>query len=190
MRKRFDLDEMSDEQILKLIASKNTFEQGFKALMATYQERLYWHVRRMVTSHEETDDVLQNTFVKVFKGISTFRGGSSLYTWLYRIATNEALNALKKMNRIKTYNGGEGDLEIMDTLASDAWFDGDQAQAMLVAAINTLPDKQKAVFNLRYHEDMSYADISEVTGTSVGALKASYHHAAKKIESYLTQRVS
>ena len=182
--------EMSDEQILELLAEKKTFERGFKALMGKYQERLYWHVRRMVTSHEETDDVLQNTFVKAFKGLSTFRGGSTLYTWLYRIATNEALNALKKMKRIKTYDGGEGDLEIMDTLASDAWFDGDAAQAKLLAAVGTLPDKQKAVFNLKYHEDMSYAQISDITGTSVGALKASYHHAVKKIESYLTQRVS
>ncbi len=181
---------MNDEQILGLIAERKTFEQGFKALMDKYQERLYWHVRRMVTSHEETDDVLQNTFVKAFKGLPTFRGGSSLYTWLYRIATNEALNALKKMRRMQTYNGGEGDLEVMDTIAADTWFDGDEAEAKLIAAVGSLPDKQKAVFNLRYHEEMSYAEISEITGTSVGALKASYHHAVKKIESYLTQRVS
>ena len=184
------MTEITDEQILELIGKETTFEQGFRLLMGKYQERLYWHVRRMVNSHEEADDVLQNAFIKVFKGFKTFRGGSSLYTWLYRIATNEALNALKKLKRNRSTGLDDGEFDMAERLTSDPWFDGDEALVKLLRAVNSLPDKQKAVFNLRYHEDLSYAEISKVTGTSVGALKASYHHAVKKIESFLTEQVS
>lgn len=183
---RDDVKERPDAQILELLGQPATYDTGFRALMVKYQERLYYHVRRMVTDHDDTDDVLQNTFVKVHKGIGKFRGQSGLYTWLYRIATNEAITFLNARKR-KATTSLDDDGVLQDRIAGDVFFDGDRAQARLVAAIGTLPEKQRAVFNMRYFDEMPYEDISEVTGTSVGALKASYHHAAKKIESFFKQ---
>lgn len=164
-------------------------EQGFRLLMEKYQQRLYWHVRRMVYDHEDANDVIQNCFVKVYRSIGNFERKAKLYTWLYRIATNEAITFLnkKKQKQTETIDGGEQPLA--ERLRADTYFDGDEVELRLQAAIDGLPDKQKLVFNLRYFDEMSYADMSETLGTSEGALKASFHHAVKKVEAYLRKTV-
>lgn len=141
----------------------------------------------MVTDHEDANDVLQNTFVKVFRYIAQFEGKSSLYTWLYRIATNEAISFLNQQKRKQSTSLEDGDGLLAQQLRADSYFDGDQAQVRLQQALRLLPEKQRAVFNLRYFEEMSYQDMSEVLETSVGALKASFHHAVKKIEHYFKE---
>jgi RNA polymerase sigma-70 factor (ECF subfamily) len=176
---------LSDEEILELILKRKQEERGFRALLEAYQERLYWHVRRMVTEHEDANDVLQNTFVKVYRNIGSFRQQSKLYTWLYRIATNESLTFLEKRKRRTSLALDEEESGLANRLEADSYFDGDEAQVRLQQALQTLPDKQRLVFNMRYFDEMSYQDISESLDTSVGALKASYHHAAKKIEKYI-----
>ena len=178
-------ESVSDETILKLLEAPSTFEKGFRLLLQKYQERLYWHIRRMVTEHEDANDVMQNTFVKVYKGIKNFKGNSQLYTWLYRIASNESITFLRKKQRqISTsIHDEEGGLE--NQLRADTYFDGNEIQRKLQLALNELPEKQRLVFNMRYFEEMPYKDISASLGTSVGALKASYHHAVKKIEAFL-----
>lgn len=170
-------------KILELLDSQTTFEQGFHLLVQHYKERLYWHIRRMVTHHADSDDVLQNTFIKVYKGLPKFKRQSKLYTWLYRIATNEALTFLKK--RRHSYSIHDEDLALSRKLKADEYFEGDRAQRILQEALSILPDKQRLVFNMRYFEEMPYKDISAIVDTSVGALKASYHHAVKKIEAYV-----
>lgn len=188
MNNRDTVKEMPDEQILGLLRKPATYELGFRTLMVTYQERLYHHIRRMITDHDDTDDVLQNTFVKVHRGLAGFREQSGLYTWMYRIATNEALSFLQSRKR-KSVQSLDEESAAHERISGDVFFDGDAAQARLLAGIQTLPDKQKAVFNMRYYDEMSYEQMSKVTGTSVGALKASYHHAAKKVETYLKEVV-
>jgi RNA polymerase sigma-70 factor, ECF subfamily len=177
---------MSDADILELISEQATLEKGFRLLMTRYQERLYWHVRRMVVHHEDADDVIQNTFIKVFKGLSGFKGNAKLYTWLYRIATNETMSFLQKKKRHQTQST-DGEQDLTQNLQADPFFDGDEVQARLIEAIQQLPEKQRVVFNMRYYDEMKYAEMSEVLGTSVGALKASYHHAAKKIEHFFRE---
>lgn len=180
------MKDISDADILELISKKATFDKGFSLLMDRYQERLYWHVRRIVVDHDDADDVIQNTFIKVFKGLSGFKRRSKLYTWLYRIATNESMSFLQKRKRHLTQStDSEGSLTL--NLAADPYFDGDEVQARLVQAVGQLPDKQRVVFNMRYYDEMKYSEISEILGTSTGALKASYHHAAKKIEHFFKQ---
>lgn len=176
---------MSDEQILEDMHRADTQEKAFRALMTKYQERLYLHIRRMNLEHADADDVLQNTFVKVFRNIKKFQGKSELYTWLYRIATNEAITFLRQKKRRQSTSIDQESTTYQ--LEADTWFDGNEAQRKLKAAIDTLPNKQKMVFNMRYFDEMSYKDISEAVGTSVGGLKASYHHAVKKIEDFLKQ---
>jgi len=172
----------TDEQIMDLLRSEQTFERGFRLLMSQYRERLYWHVRRMVQIHDDADDVLQNTFIKVYRGISQFEGKSKLYTWLYRIATNEALTHLQSQARHASSSLDDTANLLSNRLKADEWFDGDAVQAKLILAIAELPDKQKQVFNLRYYDEMPYEEMSQLLTTSVGALKASFHHATKKIE--------
>lgn len=156
-------------------------------LMENYQERLYWQIRRMVLDHEDANDVLQNCFVKVYRSIHNFEGKSKLFTWLYRIATNEAITFLNKKNKRQTTSMNHESLNLENKLSADPFFDGNRAQIKLQEALNTLPEKQKLVFNMRYFDEMSYQDISDVLGTSVGALKASFHHASQKIEKYMRQ---
>lgn len=178
---------VSDEEILSLMQEQRTQEQGFRLLMQQYQERLYWHIRRMVIEHEDANDVLQNCLVKAFRGIHQFEGKSSLFTWLYRIATNESLTFLSKKNRRTTSSIDDENTNLGNRLQADEFFDGDALQIRLKKALNLLPEKQRIVFNLRYYEEMSYQDMSEVLSTSVGALKASFHHAVKKIETYFKE---
>jgi RNA polymerase sigma-70 factor (ECF subfamily) len=171
-----------DEQILELLGSAHTYERGFRLLMSQYKERLYWHIRRMVLVHNDADDVLQNTFIKIYKGIAHFEGKSKLYTWLYRIATNEAISFLQQKARQSTASLDDVENALSSRLKADTWFDGDAVQQKLQEAIAALPEKQKQVFQLRYYDEMPYEEMATLLGTSVGALKASFHHAAKKIE--------
>lgn len=151
--------------------------------MEDFQQRLYWHIRKIVGDHEDAHDVLQNTFIKVWKSIDKFRGDSKLYTWLYRIATNEALSFL----RSKKTNDSNAELHLWNATA-DPYFNGDEAQETLWQAIHSLPDKQKAVFTMKYFDDLPYEDMALITGTSVGALKASYHHATQKIKAFVQNK--
>lgn len=174
----------NDQQIITLCQSADTIDKGFGLLMMKYQERLYWHIRRMVKNHEDTDDILQNTFVKVYRNLDKYRSDAKLYTWLYRIATNETLDHFRKdKGNLSVSIDDETDHVV--SLVADDYFDGNHLQRELAIAINALPEKQKLVFNLRYYDEMPYADMAEVLETSVGALKASYHLAVKKIEKYI-----
>jgi RNA polymerase sigma-70 factor, ECF subfamily len=177
--------ETTDDYILSLLKGKNTYEQGFRLLMQKYQEPLYRHIRRMVFDHDDADDVIQNTFIKVYRNIERFEGKSKLFTWLYRIATNEAITFLNSKNRKNTDTLDSPETaHLANRLQADVFFDGDDLQLKLQQAMALLPDKQRAVFNLRYYDEMPYEEMSEVLDTSVGALKASYHHAVKKIETF------
>lgn len=177
----------SDDQILELLRSDKTFDRGFRMLMGAYKERLYWHIRRLVSAHEDADDVLQNTFIKIYRGILQFEGKSKLYTWMYRIATNEAITFLQTRTRHHTNSIDDSAGPLANTLRADAWFDGDALQQQLQTAMAQLPEKQRIVFNLRYYDEMPYEEMSGMLDTSVGALKASFHHAVKKIESFFRE---
>ena len=159
----------------------------FEDLVSQYKERLYWHIRRMVISHDDADDVLQNTFIKVYKNLHNFNGESQIYTWLYRIATNESLTFIKKRKRTTQIGSEELKESLVANLTSDPYFNGDEAQLTLQKAIDTLPAKQKQVFVMKYFDELQYNEISEILDTSEGALKASYHHAVKKITEYVTE---
>lgn len=159
---------------------------SFNSLVAKYSERLYWHIRKLVTFHEDADDVLQNTFIKIYQNLSKYRGDSAIYTWMHRIATNEALTFLKKKNRYKGISIDSEEMEkFKGKMEAEQYFEGDEIQSKLQNALETLPAKQKLVFNMRYFNEMKYSEISEKLQTSEGALKASYHHAVKKIEEFL-----
>ena len=178
---------MTDSQILELFKGGQT-QAAFNEIVKTYSERLYWHVRSLVCSHEDADDLMQDIFVKVWSSLPSFRGDSQLYTWLYRIATNEALNFLYKQ-KVRAALQFESLSENLERkIEDDPYFNGNEAQMLLAKAIAALPKKQKAVFCMRYYQEMSYEDISEVLGTSVGALKASYHFAYEKIKQELKEK--
>ena len=166
---------------------KSLLQEQFDSLVRNYKERLYWHIRRMVVSHDDADDVLQNTFIKVFKNLENFKGDSQLYTWLYRIATNESLTFLKKKARRLQISDIQLQEHLTANLKSDPYFDGEAAKIKLQNAINTLPQRQKQVFLLKYYDELPYSEISEILETSEGSLKASYHHAVKKITKYVTE---
>ncbi|TEW77172.1 RNA polymerase sigma factor [Gramella jeungdoensis] len=153
--------------------------------MSLYKERLYWHIRKIVFIHDDADDVLQNTFIKVFKNIHSFKEESKLFSWMYRIATNEAITFINKKAAKKQVDLSELQLNIVQKLNNDIHFSGDEIQLLLQKAIITLPHKQQLVFNMKYFDEMKYKDMSEILDTSVGALKASYFHAVKKIEEFL-----
>lgn len=174
----------NEEYIYKLLESDKTKREAFNIIVRSYSEQLYWKIRYIVLRHEDADDVLQNTFMKAWSNIGTFHKKSKLITWLYSIAINEALDYLRK-NKKYTSATVSDDVCISDMLMSDDYFDGDEAQALLMQAISTLPEVQRTVFNLRYFDNMKYSEISEILKTSEGALKASYHIAVKKISEYL-----
>ena len=178
--------QVEDSEILKKFAQENTRDEAFRLLLTKYQQKVYWHIRRMVISHDDTDDLVQDVFLKVWKSLSNFRSDSQLYTWLYRIATNESITFLKRKkirNSISIDDTAGKDM--VKKLAESPYFDGDKAQMKLQKALLTLPEKQRLVFNMKYFDDLKYEDISEILGTSVGALKASFHIAVKKIEHIL-----
>ncbi|WP_299108601.1 RNA polymerase sigma factor [uncultured Tenacibaculum sp.] len=171
--------------LINQLQDNKTKEEAFRWLISQYKERLYWHIRKIVISHDDTDDVLQNTFIKVYRSIDKFKGESKLFSWLYRIATNEAITFINKRAKEKNIELSDMQFQLASNLDSDTWFDGDQIQIILQKAIATLPQKQQLVFNMKYFDDMKYQEISDILETSVGALKASYHHAVKKIEEYI-----
>jgi RNA polymerase sigma-70 factor, ECF subfamily len=172
-----------DSDIFELL--KTDPDKGFKIIVERYGSKLYWHIRRLVILHEDADDALQNTFISSWKNIEKFRRESSLYTWLYSIATNEALTIIDKRQKNSAVSLEDLSSWFASSLEGSTWFDGDEAQVKLQNAILRLPEKQRVVFNLKYFEEMPYEDMSHVLNTSVGALKASYHIAVKKIEDYL-----
>ena len=175
---------MRDEHIINL-CSEGEFELAFNQIIETYSERLYWHVRRFVCSHEDTDDLLQDIFIKIWNSLPSFRGDSQIYTWLYRIATNETLNYLRKIRRENAVSFDVVGEMLATRIDEDPSFNGNALQRELHKAIQRLPEKQRLVFNMRYFDELKYEDIAEITGTSVGALKASYHHAYNKIKESL-----
>ena len=172
---------MTDPQIIALWESGQQ-ERAFNEIVKSYSERLYWHVRRFVCSHEDTDDLLQEIFIKIWAALPSFRGEAQLFTWLYRIATNETLNFLRKQKVRASLRFQSLDAELERRIDEDPYFNGTEAQRLLSKAIARLPEKQRIVFSLRYYEDMKYEDIAQITGTSVGALKASYHIAYEKLK--------
>lgn len=176
---------IAEETLVERLKASESQAQAFEVLVNTYKQRLYWHIRRIVLNHDDADDILQNTFIKVFKNIDGFKGDSKLYSWMYRIATNEALTFLKSKSKKLAISNGELQERMINNLQSDVYFEGDEIQLKLQKAIATLPDRQKLVFNMKYFEDLKYERISEILDTSVGGLKASYHLAVKKIEEYL-----
>jgi RNA polymerase sigma-70 factor (ECF subfamily) len=173
----------SDSDIFELL--KSDTGKGFRLIVERYSSKLYWHIRRLVILHEDADDALQNTFINAWWNIENFRSESSLYTWLYSIATNEALGLINKRNRHNTLSIDDLGTRFAGSAEGSTWFDGDEAQILLQNAILRLPEKQRVVFNLRYYEEMPYEEMSRILNTSEGALKASYHHAVKKVEDFL-----
>lgn len=174
-----------DIELLVQFRNPGTKEKAFTAILKKYQEKLYWHIRRLVVDHEDANDVLQNMFIKVWKGLDNFREDSQLYTWLYRIATNESLSFLEQQKRRSAVSMDEEENSLTNKLKADRYFDANKLEWKLQLAIQQLPEKQRIVFNLRYYDEMPYEEMSRVLETSEGALKASYHHAAKKIEDFI-----
>ncbi|MCD8260656.1 MAG: sigma-70 family RNA polymerase sigma factor [Bacteroides sp.] len=177
--------DITEKEIVPLIQNPDTQRKGFEMIVEQYSEQLYWQIRRMVLDHEDANDLLQNTFIKAWTNLDYFRGEAKLSTWLYRIALNECLNFLNKQRSSTMVAIDDPEAVMVEKLEGDSYFSGDEAQILLQKALLTLPEKQRMVFNLKYFQEMKYEEMSEIFGTSVGALKASYHHAVKKIEAYL-----
>jgi RNA polymerase sigma factor (sigma-70 family) len=173
---------LNDKELLEKLRSDETRTYGFNLLVREYQERIYWHIRKMVIDHDDSDDLVQEVFIKVWKNLDKFRADAQLYTWIYRIATNECLTFLDKKKRRYFLPIGDVEGELLQKMDNSPHVDGDEIQMKLQRALLKLPNKQRLVFNMKYFDDMKYDDIAEITNTSVGALKASYHHAVKKIE--------
>lgn len=177
----------NEQDFILQLADPSTKELAFKELLKLYKERLYWHIRHMVKSHDDADDVLQNTFIKVYKNIHNFKGDSKLYSWMYRIATNESITHINKNAKRLNLNNEETHQHMVNNLKADVYFESDDIQYKLQQAIATLPQRQQQVFNMKYFQDIKYKNMADILETSEGALKASYHIAVKKIEAFLTQ---
>lgn len=175
---------VNEDLLLQQLRDPKTAQAAFSVLVGEYTEPLYWHLRRMVLDHEDANDLLQNTFIKAWTNIDSFQGNAKISTWLYRIATNEALTFLSKQSTMPSVSIDDDESSPVNQLESDEFFDGDELQLRLQEALKTLPPKQQLVFNMKYFDEMKYEDMSEILGTSVGALKASYHLAVKKIATY------
>lgn len=180
----FKLADIQEKEILELLNNPKTFNKGFELMIKSYQSRIYWVIRRMVISHDDANDLVQDVFVKVFRSFSSFKNQSSLYTWIYSIATNTTLNFLTGKKHKNLISGGNADQMMAERLRSDPWFDADEIMIKFQQAMSQLPEKQRIVFQMRYYDEIKYEDMSKMLDTSVGALKASYHHAVKKIEEY------
>ena len=176
---------IQDTELLLQFRDPDSREKAFTAIIKKYQEKLYWHIRRMVVEHEDANDVLQNVFIRVWNGLDNFREDSQLYTWLYRIATNECLSYLEQQKRKSAVSFDEIESGLANKIVADKYFDPNKLEWKLQLAIQQLPEKQRVVFTLRYYDEMPYEEMSRVLDTSEGALKASYHHAVKKIEDYI-----
>lgn len=175
---------LDEAEVIRLLASSEGRQKVFPMIVDQYSQSLYWKIRSIVLTHEDTDDVLQNTFLKAWKSLPTFQGKAKLSTWLYRIAINESLDFLRRQ-KTAALSSADADLSVVNRLLADDYFDGDKSQAVLQEAIATLPDVQRTVFTLRYYDEMKYSEISEILGTSEGSLKASYHIAVQKITDYV-----
>lgn len=176
-----------DESLLMAFKEGSNKEAAYTKLITKYQERLYWHIRRLVVHHEDANDVLQNVLIKVWKYLDNFRGDANLYTWLYRIATNETLTFIKKEKKRASVSISEEDTGLEEKLKAEPGFDPNRLEWKLQQAIQSLPEKQRIVFTLRYYDEMPYAEMAQVLETSEGALKASYHHAVKKVEKFIKE---
>lgn len=176
---------MEEEELVQLLQNPKRKDEAFGILLKEYKVRLYWHIRNFVKVHEDADDVLQNVFIKVYRNIHKFKGESKLYSWMYRIASNESITFLNKKAKKLNISNEEIKDYILDNLQSDVYFEGDEIQLKLQKAIAKLPEKQQLVFNMKYFQDLKYKEMSIILETSVGALKSNYHHAVKKIEVYL-----
>jgi RNA polymerase sigma factor (sigma-70 family) len=177
---------LNDAELLTQFRNPVTKEKAYTTIIKKYQEKLYWHIRRMVIDHDDANDVLQNVFIRVWKGLENFREDSQLYTWLYRIATNECLTFLEQQKKRTTVSLSDVETGLSDKIKADQNFDANKLEWKLQLGIQQLPEKQRIVFQLRYYDEMPYEEMSKVLDTSEGALKASYHHAVKKIEEYIT----
>ena len=183
------MQDYNEDIVIEQLQNPATVRQAFARVVARYSEPLYWQIRKMVLSHDDANDLLQNTFLKAWGSIEYFRGDAKLSTWLYRIAVNEALTFLARERERRNLTADDTDDFLLSHVERAEYFDGDRAQRLLQEAVLQLPEKQRLVFNMCYFDEMKYEDMSEILGTSVGALKASYHHAAKKIEEYLQDHV-
>jgi len=179
-------DPANDHMLVASFRNEKLKETAFTQLVRKYQERLYWHIRRMVVEHEDTNDILQNVFIKVWRNLETFREESNLYTWLYRISTNETLTWIEQQKRRSAVSISGSEDIFAEKLVAQKDFDANKTEWKLQQAIQSLPEKQRIVFNLRYYDEMPYDEMAQVLDTSAGALKASYHHAVKKVEQYMT----
>ena len=176
-----------EELVIEQLHHQETAREAFSKVIQHYSQPLYWQIRRMVIDHDDTNDVLQNTFIKAWTNINNFRGEAKLSTWLYKIAVNESITFINKKKAQNNISIDDDSVFLVNNLEADKFFDGDETQVQLQKAIASLPDKQRLVFNMRYYDEMKYEDMSEILGTSVGALKASYHHAVKKIEAFFSE---
>jgi len=179
------MKQYTDEELLAMFSGGDNPNYAFNLIVRKYQESVYWHVRRLVVSHDDANDIVQDVFVKTWQALGKFRKDSALYTWIYRIATNEAFSFLNKKKRRFMLPLVDVSKQLEETLESDVYYQGSEIEKKIQKAILSLPDKQRAVFNLRYYDEMKYEDMAEILNTSVGALKASYHHAVKKIEQFV-----
>ena len=182
------MNNINEKELISRLQDLNTRRKAFEEVVKAYGEPLYWQVRRMVLDHDDANDLLQNTFIKAWTNLDMFRGDARLSTWLYRIALNECLNFLNKQQAQKNLSIDNEEASVANQLESDPYFDGDETQQLFQEAIHTLPEKQRMVFQMKYFQEMKYEDISDIMGTTVGALKASYHHAVKKIEDFFNLR--
>jgi RNA polymerase sigma-70 factor (ECF subfamily) len=176
---------IEEKELVTELQSGQHREAAFRSLISKYKERLYWHIRKIVLDHDDTDDVLQNTFIKVYKNIHRFKGDSKIYTWMYRIATNESLTFIQNKAKMKNISMESARELAISKLESDIYFEGEVIQVKLQKAIGTLPHKQQLIFNMKYYDDMTYQELSEILNTSIGGLKSSYHIAVKKITTCL-----
>ena len=181
------MNNYNEKETILMLQDPSTQRKAFERIVKAYSEQLYWQIRRMVVSHDDANDLLQNTFIKTWTNLDYFRGDAKLSTWLYRIAFHECLNLLNKQRAENQLSIDDADAALINKLESDPYFNGDETQRLFQKAILQLPEKQRIIFNLKYFQEMKYEDMSEILGTSVGALKASYHHAVKKIEDFFHQ---
>ncbi|MDN5205006.1 sigma-70 family RNA polymerase sigma factor [Fulvivirgaceae bacterium BMA10] len=178
---------MEDKELLEKFRNEDTRNYAYNLLVRKYQEKVYWHIRKMVIDHDDTDDLVQEVFIKIWKNLVNFKEASQLYTWIYRIATNECLTFLNKKRKRFFFSLGDVENELASKIDSSPYVDGDEIQKRLQKALLKLPDKQRLVFNMKYFDEMKYDQIAEITETSIGSLKASYHHAVKKIEEIMSE---
>lgn len=183
------MQQYTEDEIIMQLRDPDKQREAFARIVSAYGEKLYWQIRKMVLSHEDANDLLQNTFLKAWTNMEYFRGEAKLSTWLYKIAINECITFLNRQRNQNHVSIDDTDIFLLERLKGDEYFDGDEAQFKLQQAILTLPEKQRLVFNMKYFDEMKYEEMSEILGTSVGALKASYHHAVKKVEEFLTNDI-